>query len=106
MRPVCEDNVFSLVIEKFVSNEPVFKTSIKRNKKRGEAASVDAPAAVFIDTGYDNEHINIIRAFFKNDFKITNGLPVIELDKRAVGRRIAIICVDIFGNAFSESFEV
>ena len=106
VRPVCEDNVISLVIEKFISNEPASKISIKRNKKRGEAAPVDAPAAVFINTGYDNEHINITHSFFKDDLKFTNGLPVIELDKNVVGRRVAIICVDIFGNAFSESFEV
>lgn len=106
VRPVCEDDRLSLVIEKFVSNEPISKISTKRNEKRGEASPVDVLAAVFVDTDYNGENINITRSFFKEDFKIINGLPAIELDKTAVGDNIAIICIDIFGNSLFKSFEI
>ena len=63
-------------------------------------------SAIFIDNNYDGNAFSITDVFFHEDLDIEKNKLKINFDKTAVGKKIMLVFIDIFGNEFKEVFEV
>ncbi len=63
-------------------------------------------SAVFIDAQYDGNAFKMTDVFFSEELKEEKGKITIELEPNMVGKKVMAVFTDIFGNDFSEEFEV
>lgn len=89
-------------INEFSSEEP---RSSKTNEEK-QLSGFDLLSAIFIDRDYNNSEFIMTDALFADELNVENGVLKIKLDLSSVGNKIMIVYTDIYGNDFTESFDV
>ena len=92
----------SIIIENFDCKEPISG----RRKNEKDLSSFETLSAVFVDAQYDGNAFKMTDVFFSEELKIEKGKIIIELETDMVDKKIMAVFTDIFGNDFSEEFEV
>jgi site-specific DNA-methyltransferase (adenine-specific)/adenine-specific DNA-methyltransferase len=92
----------SIIIKSFDCKEP----ASGRGKNEKDLTSFETLSAVFIDSQYDGNAFKMTDVFFSEDLKEEKGKINIALEPKMVGNKVMAVFTDIFGNDFSEEFEV
>ena len=77
-----------------------------KTKEEKQLSGFDLLSAIFIDRTYDNEEFIMTDALFSDELKYENGVLTINLERSSVGEKIMIVYTDIYGNDFTESFDI
>lgn len=96
------DKSISIIINSFVSEELGSLKTVKNKKLSG----FDLLSAVFIDCNYNGKEFMVTDVFFSDKLKRTQDSVIVELNKTLVGERIMVVYTDIFGNHFTECFNI
>lgn len=86
-----------------------FKSKELENEKTKEEKMLknfDMLSAIYIDENFDGKNFKMTKYFFAEDLKEKNNQIKIELNKEKIGSKIMIIYTDIYGNDFSEIFDI
>ena len=96
-----KDNIVIEILE-FLSEEPRSNRSSVEKQMKG----FDLLSAIFIDENYNGNEFIMTQAFFSDELNTSNNILKIILDRKNIGKKIMIVYTDIYGNDFTESFDI
>ena len=96
------DRFLKFIIHSFSSQE----LASGRTATEKELSGFDLLSAVFIDRDYNGEAFEMTDYFFLEDIPCKDGKLLIELENTYNSKNIMVVYTDIFGNDFTENFEL
>lgn len=96
-----KDNIVIEILE-FLSEEPRSNRSSVEKQMQG----FDLLSAIFIDENYNGNEFIMTKAFFSDELNASNNILKIILDRKSIGKKIMVVYTDIYGNDFTESFDI
>lgn len=92
-----------IVLKKFKSKEP----ENEKTAEEKELKDFDMLSAIYVDEQFDGKNFKMTKNFFAEDLKNDNKKGIsISLNRNDVGNKIMVIYTDIYGNDFSEIFDI
>lgn len=101
-RLIKEGENIKICIKEFSSGEPVSTKSSEEKAMSG----FELLSAVFIDKEYNDKEFIMSEAYFSDELLEENGELMITLDPKTVGKKMMVVYTDIYGNDFTECFEI
>jgi len=92
----------TLTIMDFSSNE-LASSKVAEEK---QLAGFELLSAIFIDNNYNGKDFEMTEYFFLEDIKVEDKSLKIELDLATSGNKVMVVYTDIFGNDFTECFDL
>lgn len=97
-----EKEKVEISINKFKCKEP----ESDKTAEEKELRDFDMLSAIYIDEKFDGENFKMTRSFFAEELVKNNNEIKIILERKNIGNKIMIIYTDIYGNDFSEIFDI
>ena len=96
-------DIIELVISEFQSKEPENEKTIEEKKLK----NFDTLSAIYVDEDFDGENFKMTKNLFAGDLINKNNKQLkISFDRNKLGKSIMIVYTDIYGNDFTEMYNI
>ena len=99
---VKENNLYKLKVIKFTCNE----TEYVKNDEETKFSNFENLSSIFIDKNYNGKEFKFTDFYFIEDLNVNNEEAEIDLGLLVKNQKIMIVYTDIYGNDFSEIYEI
>ena len=99
---VKENNLYKLKVIKFTCNE----TEYVKNDEETKFSNFENLSSIFIDKNYNDKEFKFTDFYFIEDLNVNNEEAEIDLGLLVKNQKIMIVYTDIYGNDFSEIYEI
>lgn len=99
---VKENNLYKLKVIKFTCNE----TEYVKNDEETKFSNFENLSSIFIDKNYNGKEFKFTEFYFIEDLNVNNEEAEIDLGLLVKNQKIMIVYTDIYGNDFSEIYEI